>query len=276
MARLRTLKPGFFIDEYLAECQPLTRLLFAGLWTIADREGRLEDRPRRIKAECLPYDDCDVDALLSELARHDFIIRYGCEGKRFIAVPTWHKHQSPHMKESASTIPAPDKHDASTDLAPHEPPSSCLGSCLGSCHRSGIHEEPSLASDEANGLVLLEESVTSAHDPYGSDFLAWWSEYGKVGHRADAKPCYVFWRKCGVSAEKLLLASHNYIIDCHTAQRSIAHGSTFLAKKKTQEESRWLEWTTGEDHGDGHVQQRSGRQVDTTFGVLRQLIEEEA
>jgi len=276
MARLRTLKPGFFIDEYLAECQPLTRLLFAGLWTIADREGRLEDRPRRIKAQCLPYDDCDVDALLNELARHGFIVRYGSKEERFIAVPTWHKHQSPHMKESVSTIPAPDKYGASTDLAPYEPPSSCLVSCHGSCHGSGNHEDPSLASDEANGLVLLEESVTSDHDPYGPDFLEWWEAYGKVGGRAVAKPCYVYWRKEGVSRDKLLLAAANYIRDCHSKQRSIAHGSTFLAKKDAQRDSRWHEWTTGEEHGDGHVQERSGRQVDTTFGVLRQLIEEEA
>ena len=67
MSRLRTLKPGFFLDDELADCPPLTRLLFAGLWVIADREGRLEDRPKRIKTETLPYDDCDVDAMLDEL-----------------------------------------------------------------------------------------------------------------------------------------------------------------------------------------------------------------
>ncbi len=96
----------------LAEVHPLGRLLFAGIWTLADREGRLEDRPKKIKAQIFPYDECDVDALLGELARREFIQRYEADGLRIIQVTTWHKHQNPHIKEPASTLPAPDKHGA--------------------------------------------------------------------------------------------------------------------------------------------------------------------
>ena len=35
MARLRTIKPGFFMNEELASVPPLGRLLFEGLWCIA-------------------------------------------------------------------------------------------------------------------------------------------------------------------------------------------------------------------------------------------------
>ena len=126
MARLRTLKPDFFTNESLAEIDPLGRLLFAGLWTIADREGRLEDRPARIKALILPYDDCDADELLTELntprnGELGFIERYSVEGKRYIQVTTFTKHQTPHMREKDSTIPTPDMKDASTVLAPDKP-----------------------------------------------------------------------------------------------------------------------------------------------------------
>ena len=68
MARARNLKPAFFTNDLLAEIEPLGRLLFQGLWCLADREGRLVDRPKRIKAELFPYDDADVDVLLSALA----------------------------------------------------------------------------------------------------------------------------------------------------------------------------------------------------------------
>ena len=44
------------------ECSMSARLLFVGLWTIADRNGRLEDRPKRIRAELFPYDEIDADA----------------------------------------------------------------------------------------------------------------------------------------------------------------------------------------------------------------------
>jgi hypothetical protein len=114
VSRARNIKPGFFKNDLLAECQPLARILFAGLWCEADRAGRLEDRPKRLKADILPYDECDIDALLAELSNRGFIVRYVVDGKGFIAVPEFGKHQNPHCKEPASTIPAPDKHGAST------------------------------------------------------------------------------------------------------------------------------------------------------------------
>jgi hypothetical protein len=65
--RIRTIKPGFFTHEEIAELSPLARLLFIGLWCMADVAGRLEDRPKRIKIEILPYDKADADALLNEI-----------------------------------------------------------------------------------------------------------------------------------------------------------------------------------------------------------------
>ena len=114
MARSRNIKPGFFDNDLLAEIPALGRLLFIGLWTIADREGRLEDRPKKIKAQVLPYDECDVENLLQHLANRGFILRYEVEGTGFIQVVNWSKHQQPHVKEVPSSIPAPIEHGAST------------------------------------------------------------------------------------------------------------------------------------------------------------------
>ncbi|MBD1229237.1 hypothetical protein [Xenorhabdus griffiniae] len=105
MARSRNIKPGFFTNDDLAECEPLARLLFAGLWTIADREGRLEDKPRKIKAMILPYDDANCDDLLQQLHKKNFITRYAVDGNEFIQINNWKKHQNPHCKEAASEIP---------------------------------------------------------------------------------------------------------------------------------------------------------------------------
>jgi hypothetical protein len=109
MARTRNLKPGYFLNERLAELHPLTRILFAGLWCHADREGRLEDRPKKIKAEVLPYDDHDINEALNSLQTAGFILRYrNCE-RSYIQVLAFLKHQNPHVREPACTIPAPDK-----------------------------------------------------------------------------------------------------------------------------------------------------------------------
>ena len=79
MSRARNIKPGFFRNADLVELSIEARLLFIGLWTIADREGRLEDRPKQIKMEIYPADSFDVNSLLDELAATDMLMRYEAE-----------------------------------------------------------------------------------------------------------------------------------------------------------------------------------------------------
>lgn len=89
-------------------------MLFIGLWCLADREGRLQDRPKRIKKELLGYDDVtadDVDTMLQQLNDNGFIQRYEIAGEQYIQVTNFLKHQNPHCKEQASVIPAPDGED---------------------------------------------------------------------------------------------------------------------------------------------------------------------
>ncbi len=105
--RIRTIKPEFFKDEDLAELSPLARLLFQGLWCMADREGRLEDRPRRIKAEILPYDECDIEALLGSLTVAGFISRYLKGSTKCIQIKSFLRHQIPNRDEAQSELPSP-------------------------------------------------------------------------------------------------------------------------------------------------------------------------
>ena len=74
--RARNIKPGFFENEELVEISSYARLLFIGLWCLSDREGRLEDRPKKIKLKILPYDQINCDELLSELNDRGLIKRY--------------------------------------------------------------------------------------------------------------------------------------------------------------------------------------------------------
>lgn len=112
MARARNIKPGFFANEELVELPFAVRLLFIGLWTVADRAGRMEDKPKRIKMVLFPADDLDVDGALSSLEKSGFIQRYEAEGTRFIQILAFAKHQNPHKDEKASLIPAPCEHGA--------------------------------------------------------------------------------------------------------------------------------------------------------------------
>jgi len=101
----------------LAELPFEDRLLFIGLWTQADKAGRLEDRPKRLKGELFPYDDLNIDAGLGRLANAGLIVRYEGNSQRLIAIPTWQKHQQPHVKEAASSLPAHGEHGVSIVVA---------------------------------------------------------------------------------------------------------------------------------------------------------------
>ncbi len=109
--RARNIKPGFFRNEDLVEISPSGRLLFIGLWCMADRKGLLEDRPKKIKLELMPYDDINCDTLLQELNNHKLILRYNVNGNKYIAIPNFTKHQRPHPNEKLSELPPPIKTD---------------------------------------------------------------------------------------------------------------------------------------------------------------------
>jgi hypothetical protein len=114
------LKPEFFSDEDLAELPFEARLTYAGLWCYADKEGRLQDRPKFLKAMIFPYDKIDMEKQLNLLSKgkHEngvpFIQRYEIEGNAYIQILSWGRHQCPHHTEKESIFPSP-------PLAPQPP-----------------------------------------------------------------------------------------------------------------------------------------------------------
>ena len=111
MARSRNIKPAFFTNDELAEIDPLGRLLFIGLWTIADFKGELEWREKRIKAQILPYDNCDIKKIAINLDNSGFIRFYSNTNKIYLKVDNFTKHQNPHKNEriKGSDIPVYDE-----------------------------------------------------------------------------------------------------------------------------------------------------------------------
>lgn len=214
MPRIRSIKPEFFINEELALLTPWARLLFIGLWTAADREGRMQDRPKRIKTQVFPYDDVDIEALLSELERHEFIQRYTAGNIRCLQVITFCKHQKPHPKEAPSTIPAPDGSREKVLLSREEvmPSRVVNGSRNGSGYGSGngvpLPRAPGSDDeiDDVSKRYAIEELETGAlfvacslpdvlldlfpDLPFPEFYRKWWLSRcakGGIGRRAGAK-----------------------------------------------------------------------------------------
>jgi hypothetical protein len=154
--RSRNIKPGFFANEQLAECEPLARLCFIGLWTIADKEGYLEERPRKIKAHIFPYDSVtpdDIERFLHQLEQNNLIMRYAVNSQKYIWVINFSKHQHPHYKEVRSDIPAPDLSRASLGQA-----SGISGASIGQ-----VHDKSDISPAES--FLLKPESLVLNPEP---------------------------------------------------------------------------------------------------------------
>ena len=169
MARVRNIAPGFFTNEELVELPFEDRLLFAGLWTLADREGRLEDRPKRIRMAIFPCDNVDVDLGLQRLQKAGLVLRYTVQGVAYLAIPAFHKHQKPHPREAASVIPGPEgvpKADPpppcnppeglpKANLGPHGmPPEGEPKADLGAGEPGGLSDSRTLGLSERGSLAL--------------------------------------------------------------------------------------------------------------------------
>lgn len=155
MLRSRYIKPGIVANEELCALGPFAYILFTGLWMLADREGRLEDRPKRIKALVMPMWDelsaADVEKLLENLSKQQFIQRYEVGGIRYIQITTWKKHQHPNGHETQSKIPPPLSVPLSVNGAA---PVTC-GDCGENAHACTCMHRNALS---ALGLELEEKS----------------------------------------------------------------------------------------------------------------------
>jgi hypothetical protein len=256
MARARNIKPGFFLNDELAELPPLARILFEGLWCIADREGRLEDKPKRIKAEILPYDDCNVDEFLEALQQRGFILRYEANGGRYVQVINFKKHQNPHQKEPTSIIPAPvlhqkstvqeqGKHDENPADSPFLIPDSGSLSTDSPNHASDDDEltgtdentsgeEPNGGNDEGQGSGSSVEN-----GEFTTEFEEFWSHYPL---KIEKKTAFSAWNdriKGGANTSEMIKACVNYAGYCemkNTDPQFIKHASTFIGKNKPYED----------------------------------------
>lgn len=197
MSRSRNIKPGFFRNEVLVDLPFEYRLLFIGIWTMADREGRLEDRPVKIKMELFPADNVDVDSGLKALYANGFIRRYIVGDSKFIQILSWAKHQNPHIKEAASCIPAPCENSSSTVQAQEIPKRAGL-----------IPDSLNLIPDS-----LEKPLVRQAAQKTDEQFEVAWAAYPKRGgsnSKADALKAFTARFKEGESADVMIQGATKY------------------------------------------------------------------
>jgi hypothetical protein len=96
MSRIRNIKPEFWISEQVISCSIPARLLFIGLWNFSDDHGIHPNSFLKIKAQIFPADSFTLDDIKNftqELIDNELIVEYDAEGKEYLMIITWKKHQ---------------------------------------------------------------------------------------------------------------------------------------------------------------------------------------
>lgn len=107
--RIRSLKPEMWQDEKVGRLSLGARLLFVGLISLADDEGRFRALPVVMLAHVFPYDPGAVrklDAWTDELLGEGLIALYSADGTRYGLLPGFTEHQRIN-RPTPSELPAP-------------------------------------------------------------------------------------------------------------------------------------------------------------------------
>ncbi|MFJ4653794.1 hypothetical protein ACIP5Y_21215 [Nocardia sp. NPDC088792] len=140
MARIRSVKPEFWLDRKLA--RRLTRderMLYMGLWNQADEHGRALADPVVVKGAVFPYDDDltteVIDRMLWRLDETGVVQRYEVEGDPYLFLPKLKDHQRLEPGKSRSKHP--------------EPP-----------ERGASHPDPDVVSDQSEKIIAESETIS--------------------------------------------------------------------------------------------------------------------
>ena len=104
--KIRSVRPEFFTDAKMPLLTPSARLLYVGLWCIADDEGRGEYLPKLIEGAVFPHEQVDIFALLRELLDLGRLVVYEVDGQMYFHIPRFEDYQKPNRKYE-SRLPAP-------------------------------------------------------------------------------------------------------------------------------------------------------------------------
>lgn len=110
MARKRFLTPDIWSDAFFVKLSPQERLLFIGLITLADDEGRLRATPSYLKGEIFPEDrlpEVRIKELRDRIAALNRSVQlYKVDGMAYIQLHNWPRYQRP-SHATPSRLPPP-------------------------------------------------------------------------------------------------------------------------------------------------------------------------
>ncbi len=109
MAKIRTIKREFWLDEKIGSLPPEARLLYIGTWSLADDNGVLRGNPAYIRSQLFAYDEevtaADVRRWIELLTAERMLVPFTHRGERYFLVRRFRDHQKIDARYATELIP---------------------------------------------------------------------------------------------------------------------------------------------------------------------------
>ncbi len=264
--RNRMVKADFWTDTALVRnLPPNGRMLYQGLWQLAEDSGCIEADTVAYKMLLFSMDDIsveDIEQWVEALIEMEKLIPYTKYGTNCYYITNFHKHQS-LRNPGKPEIPLPDFIEYIPNEQPYKSGAYVIDYgalpidkgdkkvTVGNIKETPKNANVSLPNDQGNATptnkkenlnVNVNENNKPSTDPldiqktdqgnvYPNDFEEVWQHYPRKIQKKAAWRKWKARRKGGVDNEDLVAATKNYARECQeqkTEERFIKHGSTFL------------------------------------------------
>lgn len=184
MARIRTIKPEFWRSPDIMQLDHFQRLLYIGLWNLADDEGRGEYNAAAIAADLFlseyslnPHGVLtQVETAFTEYSNSGMVRLYRVKNRQYFEIVNWLEHQRIN-RPSASKFPAYDQREQEIHVPLTEDSLNVHGVLtVGKEQGTGNREQ---------GVKDLSDSDESNDTPkpkriqYTPEFEDWWRRFPK-------------------------------------------------------------------------------------------------
>ncbi len=263
----RIIKESICISEDIDVLNPEEEVFFYRILVCCDDYGRMEARPKLVRAKCYPLrvDNIsieDIERMLAKLSIN-LITLYEVEEKIYLQVNTWEKHQN--IRASKSKYPSVDEgkiiilevdsicNHANTDenickqihtnvpvtrYSYLDTRNSVLDNVPAPGDAGAGENAPAENPDKESGGAQNEDSGKGKHE-YTEKFNEFWSYYPRKTEKAAAFDKWKARLRQKVNPADMIKAAQNYADKCRlegTEERFIKHAKTFLGENKPYDE----------------------------------------
>ena len=234
--RIRSLKPEFFDSPSTATAGPWARILFMGMWCMADDWGVGPANPKELAASIFPNDDQwtskELPSLCKEVADSYGVVFYTHRGRPYFQIPTWEDHQIT-QRRAKRRYPTADDPESVLDQASPELPSIRKELPCEDKEKSSSEQGNRGSGEQGNSPSRKRSDET----PEGFD--AWWAQWPKKVAKAAALKAYKTALKktdaltLGQSAAAFIAAEQRK----GTAIEYIPNASTWLNQERWEDDT---------------------------------------